>query len=223
MNLFGTFFYHISALLSLDWIHRCYTKWASQSHPEPDLVGYHLTNLSCMVYFSVVGTATWISKGVRSSWIHYALIWPMYHYQSWNLVTSLQHDSLSDIASLFHHTATMLLSLLAISYPVLEYPAIYMIGPFEVSSIFLTLHNLFDINPQWKERYRWIHTGNKLLFATCFLGIRIVGMIYYLGRYFLTLQPLLMSIIAPFLCLQFFWAYQIIRILIHTLPSVTNS
>jgi len=195
------------------------------------LAAYHLTNLGCVLYFSVVGTVTWFLHPIRSyaaayermPWIQNLLLWPMFHYQVWNFFVSFQHRSLRDFPTLFHHLLSFLLTGISASFPVFQYPALYLCGPYEISSVFLVIYNIFCLDPTWKTRFARIHQVNKLAFSASFLGIRIIGFAYYLSRYFVSLlydQPALVGLFAPLFTLQLVWAYQIACLTIRQLMGI---
>jgi hypothetical protein len=236
VSTFGNnFVSNFAAIMSIDWLSNKAAQWIGRWFPEDKSVGvdrglaaYHITNLGCMLYFSIVGTATWFLHPVKSyaavyermPWIQNLLLWPMFQYQVWNFFVSFRHRSLRNFPTLFHHVASFLLTGVSALVPVFQYPALFLCGPYEISSVFLVVYNMFCLDPAWKTRFARIHNANKIAFFVSFLGIRIAGFAYYLGRQFVSLlydQPTMVGLFAPFFLLQVAWVGHIAFLTIRQL------
>lgn len=79
-----------------------------------------------------------------------------------------------DLPSLAHHAVTMGISYLCITGPVFQYYAVYFLGCSEVSTVPLTIVDIFAKFPRYQERCAWLNTVSRLLFAVLFLISRVI-------------------------------------------------
>lgn len=117
-----------------------------------------------------------LEKGAyeESIFVKNNILIPMLAYQWWNFCGGLYLPEFGDFASLAHHVVTMGIAYFSISGPVWQYYAVYFLGCSEVSTVPLTIVDIFAKFPRLCERFPTVNSVSRLLFAFLFLVSRVI-------------------------------------------------
>lgn len=143
----------------------------------------------------------------------------MFAYQSWNFIAGLYLPEFGDAASLAHHAVTVCISFFCVDGPVFQYYAVYFLGCSEVSTVPLTVVDIFAKFPRYQEKFPLLNTVCRLLFAALFVLSRVIYfpiLDYHFWRHCYSMHynneirqytPVLFFLIANIFMtgLQFFW------------------
>lgn len=110
----------------------------------------------------------------ESIFVRDTVLIPMLAYQSWNLCVGLYLPEFGDAASLAHHAVTIGISYFCINGPVWQYYAVYFLGCSEVSTVPLTIVDIFAKFPRYIDTIPYLNTVSRLLFAGLFLLSRVI-------------------------------------------------
>jgi hypothetical protein len=110
----------------------------------------------------------------ESLYVRDKLLIPMLAYQTWNFAVGLYLKEFGDLPSLAHHIVTMGISYFSMDGPVWQYYAVYFLGCSEVSTVPLTVVDIFAKFPRYQDKFPMVNTVCRLLFAGLFLGSRVI-------------------------------------------------
>jgi hypothetical protein len=212
---------------------------------EAHVMSYEVVAGVILVYLTYQGFGTWLgyfgdiklleggnpyqdSEDVRVN-----ILIPMMVYQFWNLICCSALKEFSDIPSLAHHFIAMLLSFFC-QAPVWLYYATYFLACSEISTIPLTIVDIFAKFPRFRTRWEGLNAVSRVLFVASFMAARVFYFPYldlrfwrhcyrvisnneyvhsYPVFYFFLISNIFMT------GLQFFWASKMLGFLRKTFSS----
>lgn len=95
-------------------------------------------------------------------------------YQVWAIPVGLLHVGESTQMILHHWAVVISTSMSGFMTVGFRYYTPFFYGVMELSSLPLSFMNAFKDNPEWIKKYPGVYTFTRLLFAVCFLLIRVV-------------------------------------------------
>lgn len=150
---------------------------------KPILVGFNVVGFFVNSYVVYLGFLSLMNfpddyvstNGTSILWVRYELglyqIWFMMAYQLWNTLFSCVVKEYRTTAALSHHVAGVFICAIAV-HDYCHYHTGFFIGLSEMSTIPLSLVDLFKYIPSLAKRFPTVELVAKLLFAGLFLFIR---------------------------------------------------
>jgi len=177
----GTFF-----ILTMSWyvLKTQFNKNGYEGEIAATVAKHVLSGLGCFC-FAITGSVQWanpppgLSDTMQTRLYGYAgdgqqaLIWAMLGYQLWDLSCCVIVPSLCKLESIGHHSVTAYLAYLC-TYPYLHYYAIFFIGFAEISTVPLAVMDVFKTLPDLAARYPQAALCTRVVFAACFLSVRVL-------------------------------------------------
>jgi hypothetical protein len=173
----------------------------------------------------------------RSRFVENHLLYPMFCFQSWNLILCLINGKdLYDPTMLVHHALTALAAGAGL-YPFMQQYATFFIGLVELSGIPLTFIDVFKYFPGLARRYPLVNSLSRSSFAVLFLTLRVVLYPVYCYRLSVELLQLLRSggahstgvvcifllEIIFFVLLQQYWGWKVVKSIFRNKSSSSTT
>ena len=152
-----------------------------------DIVAFSIVASLLVTYVTIAGTVGFFNLGnvvdnannlfvdkfyAQSYYVENFLVYPMFSYQVWNLVCCLILADFRTPDAIGHHIVTGCLGYFGIA-PFAQYYALFYFGVAEVSSIPLTLLDIFKFLPDVARKYPALQNSVKATFAVTFFIVRI--------------------------------------------------
>lgn len=237
-------FFALSTVLRLGGM----TERTKHGSSEAHIMSYEIVAGIILVYLTYQGFGTWLGyfgdiarlEGENpyqdSEDVRIKILIPMMVYQFWNLICCSALKEFSDIPSLMHHLIAMLLSFFC-QAPIWLYYATYFLACSEISTIPLTIVDIFAKFPRFRVRFEGLNAVSRVLFVVAFMSARVFYFPYldfrfwhhcyrvisnneyvhsYPVFYFFLLSNIFMT------GLQFFWASKMLGFLKKTFSSRDN-
>lgn len=194
----------------------------------------------CVTYISIFGVKGWFhlydeadnltpdSWYAESLFLRKHIVVPMLMYQVWNLCATIALNQVRSVTMIGHHTYTILLSYFSASGPYGHYYVPFYFGLIELSNLPLTAIEVMDYFPWIKEKHPFLKTLSEGFFVLSFFIFRIFMWVAVSHGFIIENIALLnnpevlrsagvvyfyLSGTVALSALQFFWAYQIIKVL----------
>lgn len=203
-----------------------------------DLMAFLVSAGGCVTYLAVAGVIAFYSlfdvndinvlasNAVygESQFVRDHLIIPMICYQGWNTIICLINNDLGDWLMVGHHLITCTLAICAL-HPFLHLDAIFFFGISEITSVPLTVLDIFKYDPSIRKKFGLVEVISQGFFVVMFFVIRVIYWNYYNFEFYSRVWPLLshpschsrlvvgMYIVANVLLtlLQLYWAVLILQ------------
>ena len=154
-----------------------------------EYISYMLVSLGCISYITFTSFSALINNEPNkiennriygyNKYIEENILYPMIHFQFWNLSICLVKEEFRKIEMISHHFFALLISLLCIyphSYLHYYVPYFYMV---EITSIFLTFIDIYKTYPQLLDKFYYTKIAVVSCFVITFFIFRILFWTYY--------------------------------------------
>eukprot|EP00301_Raphidiophrys_heterophryoidea_P006669 c12667_g3_i1.p1 GENE.c12667_g3_i1~~c12667_g3_i1.p1 ORF type:complete len:313 (-),score=66.01 c12667_g3_i1:108-995(-) len=213
--------------------------------PRADMTSIEILSIGTVIVFTVYGlliVGTWpISAKSHQSRVYAyhrttaTLNHIMLGYQSFTFVMAFVYKYLCHLDFILHHLAAICVSLISLR-PLFFFYAFYFYGFVEISTIFVSMINIFKVNDELIPAYPTMYNYIRILFALCFLTFRIalwlpMCVFFWIDAVWAVKQKLnenhspvnlivYMFANIGFTALQMFWASKILKNLLRALAAL---
>jgi hypothetical protein len=150
-------------------------------------MAYQLCGAIAISYLAIAGIVGWYrldeawdyehidADQIYGRSLHYEehIVAPMLWYQIWNTIFCLLLAEYRDPVMIAHHAVTALLVYMTL-HPFLQHYGIFFFGVPEVTSIPLTLVDIFKQFPDLRDKFSTLNSAARWVFGLSFLVVRLV-------------------------------------------------
>lgn len=203
---------------------------------DADILSYDIICFLVISYLTYWGWAIWYGYGgeidrleaggafAGSAVVQDRLLTPMACFQLYNFIACVYIVDFRDYLAWAHHLITMTIACFSMS-PCWQYYGVFFFGCTETSTLPLIIVEVFKLIPRYRDRFPTTNTVCRVLFALCFLVVRLVWLPMVCFEFFIACYSMLSSVsgmlYAAFIFyltvdvfmvgLQYYWGFGIFR------------